>query len=283
MNKEAWVKYATPVCAAFLDGKTHPETVRLQATFRSRLSPDSVGRTAFQNIYDLVSSWPCWSLVQQDQDWETVIRFQVSPLPVMSATSALPSTNASKTSSSGSGTGTGLASGTINDPPPSAHRASHYIESDESSVCVKCYSITPCHESPLPLALASSPDVNQINGVTFESFTHCESHFKLSPSSSYSDVDVIKRKIFTLETRFRWQYEFDLVWSSPYVEDRENVSPSLIFKQEPKCQFRITCNFLNTTDVSVEYLSESLLLKIHESIPALYKASDGTSVSIPST
>lgn len=266
MDKQSWLNYAHPVCQPFVttsDTKQPKFTKRLQATFRNRLNNDSIGRSAFQNVYDLISSWPCWDVVEQDQDWKTTILWEVSPTQIASSSSSSSSNN-------------GLCH---------TSQLKHYIESDEQCINVKYFTVQPLQNKPLPLHLPHTPDVNQFSGVTIQSYVHDNtSQIKLVSNATYSNVEVVKQKLFTLKTHFHWQYEFRLAWSCPYVEDRESTTVPLVFKQEPKCQFRITCSLLdNTPDVSTQYVSESLLLKVHESIPALYKAPDGTSVCLPLT
>jgi hypothetical protein len=277
MDKKKWVSYAAPACQGFLEVKAPKHIRKLQAVFGNRMCSDSVGKDVFQKIYDLVSSWSCWGAVPQDEDWSTVVRYEVLPTQLASS---VPDQEESM----------------------SLSLTSHFIETDQDCTDVQCYTVTPINSSPVHLSLKSSPDITQLSKIKCQSLLHNKTHFKLTNNATYANVEVIKRKVFTVVTHFRWQYEFSLVWSSPYIEDRENATSPLVFQQDPKCQFRITCNFLDDDDhgvnetkagsgsgsgsvpnISLPYLSESFLMKVHECIPASYRAPDGTSVSIPSS
>jgi len=251
MDKNAWFAYAAPLCRPFLE-KRDPGC-KLRATFGSLLNKTYVGRAAFQNMYDLVSSGSCWNVDEQERDWETRVRYELLESQVAS-THARANTR-------------------------------WFVETDAECVQVDCFAITEDPSTTRDLVLKSSSDKLEIDGVTIRRIQEDTSLLTLEAHSPYAGVTIVKKKVFTVQTHFHWEYTFCLVWSSPFQEDRDDSAGALIFKQEPKCEVHVTCQLLaepGNTATSWEYLAESLLYKIHDAVPSRYRSPGGASVSIPS-
>lgn len=248
MDKGAWLQQMAPLARAFAN-PTH-KGKRLEAYYGSLVSKYTIGRSAFQNIYDLISSWPCWDLNKQESAWETKILFELQPSQIAS---------------------------------PVSENTKYYIETDEQCVKMRLFSVTQVPTVNVDLVLKSTPDVKEFSRITAKHVLLNDCLFKVSSSAFFSNAVVIKRKVFELNTHFHWEYEFTLTWAAPYVEDRE-ASSDLVFKQDPKCGIKVICQPLqdNSEHFTEEYIAESLIYKIHESVPSNYRSSDGTSVSLSS-
>lgn len=251
MDKDAWFRYAESVSQAFVNA-TPVENKKLQATFGNLLNNEYIGRKAFQNIYDHVSCWPCWDLASQELDWETKIRYELQA-------SQMATTNNDSTTK-------------------------WFVETDEHCVAVDCSTIIQSPPQVLQLDIKSCKDKLEMSHISISSINIDTTLFKIIPKATYSGAQVIKKKVFKLDTHLHWEYEFCLVWSCPFLEEPEG-NGTLVFKQEPKCEIRITCE--KRSDPTVEtptnwkYVAESLLLKIYDAIPPLYKSSDKACISLP--
>jgi hypothetical protein len=244
MNKDAWFDYAQPLFAGFTEAPPKHNTLR--ATFGSTINEKYVGRRAFQNMYDIVSSWACWDPYDQEAAWETRLRFEVKPCE--------------------------QHTGPID--------SKCFVETDDQCVDIVC--ITEIISPTLRLDLKGCRDQRELSCVSLQQVSKSVEAFKLSPNATYDDVEVIKSKRFRLKTHLDWTYEFSLVWASPFVDAQDDVvAHPLFFKQEPRCQVTVSCRLIETRPVNWEYLADSFLLKVHETIPLIYRSSDGSSVSIP--
>lgn len=247
MDKNAWFDYSSLLCNKFLHHEENLEPTIL-ITFGSSFSPSYIGRESFQSIYDLVTSWPCWDL--DSTQWNTKIRFEI--LHEQISNSVYP------------------------------HALKYYIESDEHNINNECITVVR-EESPLLVELNHTPNKHDISHVNVKcQFQHSEP-FKLRHNASFSGVQVVKQIVLEVHTHFTWKYIFSLVWAFPYIDDKESINLSLIFKSDPLCKFEIVCQKNEPSEHTLwQYLSESILLKIHETIPNNYRSSEGVSVSFPS-
>lgn len=243
-----WLRQARPLCQTFL--QSEPKTCKIQVSFGSLLSSEYVGRSVFQNMYDVVSSWTCWDTTEQQAPWEQRVLFEVQP-------------------------------GQVDGSDPSSV---YYIETDEQCVHLKCTSLQEVPGVDLELDINATPNKLEMNRVTVRCFKTSSDLIKLTADAKCCGVRVVKRKTFSLRTHFLWEYTFTLTWTTPSVEDRDNPEKPFTFVQQPKYEVQITCWPSENTpkNTSTEYLAESLLYKIHEAVPARYRSSTGTSVSLPS-
>lgn len=248
MDKPTWLLCTRQLCQTFL--QNNQEGCKIQATLGSLLNSGHIGRSAFQSVYDLVTSWTCWSVSELEAPWETCVQFEVQ------------STH-------------------VEDGDPSS---SYSIETDDQCVRVNCTTSKSALDTNLLLDVKSTPSKLELSKVTVNCVTVSTEIIKLTPSAKCCGVRVVRRKVFRLSTHFLWEYTFNLVWASPYVEDRDDPKKPLTFIQEPTCEVCVSCcaNENTPPNTSVDYLAESLLYKIHDSIPTRYRSSDGTSVSLPS-
>lgn len=247
MDKATWLDRFAPLASALLD--KHSTGNRLEASFGSLINKQFIGRAAFQNIYDLVSSWACWDLLKQEAEWQTKVIFEVQSSQVIGGDS--PHTR-------------------------------WFVETDEQCVNVSCYCVLQKPSSHIDMTLKGAQDKNQLSTVTARHVIVDDTLFKMVPNATFSDVVVVKRKVFEVDNYFHWKYEFTLTWASPFIDEKEG--PAFVFKQEPKCEFKITCEPLAgiTEKCSVDYIAESFLYRVHEAVPSFYRSSDGTSVSLSS-
>lgn len=261
MDKNAWFSYVQPLVTTFTDSRCDSERGKyeLVATFGCLLSQKYIGRAAFQSIYDLVSSWQCWDLSHQAQDWETIVRYEVQTSQV-SADSI---------------------------PQQTSTCATYTVETDEQCVNTNCITTSRQPNEEKQLHLKSTTDALEMNKITVTNSYVDNNLFKLVPKATFGGIEVVKKKTFHLKTHLHWEYEFSLVWSSPFLDELESPSGLLVFKQEPKCEFKIKCKKRSEEGVETptnwHYVAESFLLKLHDTIPSAYRSSDGSSVSLPPT
>ena len=256
MDKTVWINRMEPLGRAFLDSSLPNKrpNKRLQAIFGCSINKTYIGRVAFQNIYDLVSSWPCWNPLIQSRDWDVKLQFEV------------PSSQVIPTNQN-----SGVTAGRL------PGKSGYFIETDEQCVDVKCYSISQDPPENVDMNIKWSKDKKEIGSVTAQHLIVDTQLFKLAPHASFCSVTVLKRKRFEFTTHFHWTYEFTLSWSVPFVDEKEEM---YIFKQDPKCEVKVICDHLPSSETyTLEYLAESFLYKIHECIPSIYRSPDGTSVS----
>lgn len=252
MNKEDWFDRSKALCNMFSSPIANTNT-QITITFGSSNNPRYIGREAFQNIYDLVSSWPCWD-IENPSSWQTQATFEVGK--------------------------SHIASGAKLDQPG----VKHFVKTDEQGVKVECVSLKHNEQVlPILLKLHYSPTPKEIDRVEIDSVYCNHDLFRLKSSASFTGIEVTKTMSFELKTHFEWKYQFSLVWSFPFTEDRENPDASLIFKTEPKCRFAIICNPIVDSNVPWQHLAESMLLKIHECVPNIYRSPEGGSVSLLDT
>ena len=260
MNKTEWINRFDPLGRAFLDSSLSNK--QLQAIFGCSINKRYIGRVAFQTIYDLVSSWSCWNPLTQSQDWDVKLIFEV------------PSSNVIHQQAS-------TTLNTDRSPGATGTTVRYFIETDEQCVNVKCYTVVKEPTKDVHMNVKATTDMKELGCVTAQHLMIDAQLFKLTPHASFCSVTVVKRKRFEFTTHFHWTYEFNLSWSMPFIDQKEEF---YVFKQDPKCEVKVICEHLPTSETySLEYLAESFLFKIHECIPSCYRSPDGTSVSFTST
>jgi hypothetical protein len=247
MDKNAWFDYAQSLFVGFVDAP--PKHNILRATFGSTVNSKYVGRRVFQNVYDLVSSWSCWDPCDQESPWATKLRFEVKPCEqyVIPAGSQC------------------------------------FVETDDQCVDITC--TTETYSPALGLDILGSKNQRELSGISLQHVSETGDTFKLSPNATYDNVEVVRSKRFHLKTHLDWTFEFSLVWASPFVDAQDDTATShpLIFKQDPRCQITVSCRVIESQPVNWNYLADSFLLKVHETVPLVYRSSNGSSVSIPPT
>lgn len=247
MDKNEWFEKSALLCQQFLQNEDDLLPI-IVIRFGCSNSSKYIGRESFQSIYDLVASWSCWDM--ETTKWDTKITFEVIQEQI--SNSIFP------------------------------HAVKYYIESDEHNTQNNC--ITVVHkQTPIVVELKHTPSIHDVNHVNINCYSCCNKPFKLKTNASFSGVEVVKQVVLEVRTHFIWRYVFSLVWALPYIDDKENINFSLIFNSEPMCKFEITCQKIDPSEYTLwQYLSESILMKIHETIPNTYRSSEGVSVSLPS-